>query len=345
MKVIMVPAKTGRHGNPYLSILMTALTERGVTIGGLPFFSALSKPSALHVHWLESLQWGHSASRYPFLAKWRTHNLINLARELNDLGKPVVWTVHNLKPHDFKNAAHVATYKNMCCEFLPLVSDVICMSSIVKEQAQKAFPELKGARFHIIRHPHYQDHFSSLEPALPPELDIDMLNQHPILGTFGKLRPYKAIPDTIRVMKGVKKSFTFVIAGSGPPAEISKIQQAIGTDTRFVLIPRSVTDEEILGMTRVSDLILFNFKSILNSGSVLAALSMECPVLAPSLGALPDLQSDLSAEWVKLFKGRLSAKSIEAALDALPQKQSLNLTLYAASQVALLHKSLYEQAQ
>ncbi len=343
MSIVMAPAKTRKNDNPYLSILTKTLAEQGVTVKGLPIVPAWPKASALHVHWLEFPQWGRLASRVPFWATWRMNRVIALARRNKTLGRPVLWTVHNLRPHDFKNEAHKAIYDTMCREFLPLVTDVICMSETVRDAARCAFPELRNARFHIIRHPHYKDHFARLTPRTPPELEATNLTRGPTLGTFGMLRAYKAIPDTIRAMKGLSRPFTFVIAGSGAMAEISAIQDAIGDDARFVFIPRRVSDEEILGMTQACDLIVFGFKSILNSGSVLAALSMNRPVLAPNLGAMHDLQIDLGTDWVNLYEGELTTEVIENVLRDLPPKTPLDLSPYDPSRISSQHAVLMQR--
>ena len=102
-------------------------------------------------------------------------------------------------------------------------------------------------------------------------------------------------------MKGVQRDFRFVIAGRGAESEMSAILREIGDDARFLFIQRRMTDEELAGLMLASDLVLFNFKTILNSGSVLtinqgiplqgvanATVSIETVNLAVDLEALLD---------------------------------------------------------
>lgn len=341
MKIAMAPARPGRNDNPYLTILTNALIRFGVNIVDLTPFTFTKDIDVLHVHWLEYPMWGRLATRFPLWSMARMKRTITMARLLRRQGKPVFWTVHNLRPHDFSSKFHAHVYEKMCSEFLPLVTDVICMSDKVLGLIEPSFPQLVSARFHVIRHPDYTDYFKVFKPLQPNELQTYKISNGPVIGTFGMLRPYKAIPATITAMKAMNSPFTFIIAGKGPDSELAAIRAAIGQDARFIFIARRLSDIEILGMTKACDLMLFNFNSILNSGSVLASLSMGCPVLAPALGAICDLQTDLGENWVRTFDSPLTTEIIETALHDLPISGVPNLLLYSPNKVAQDHVSAY----
>ena len=177
--------------------------------------------------------------------------------------------------------------------------------------------------------------------SAPPEINAIKEPQTPLICTFGWLRPYKGIPAAVRVMKTIDRPFHFVIAGTGPVDEVAAIQEEIGGDSRFTLISRRLSDGEIAGLTRASSLVLFNFKSILNSGSVLASLSIGRPVLAPAMGAILDLQLDLGSRWVKTFIGALTAEAIIDALGELPSGEISNMYKYSPNEVAREHVAIY----
>jgi glycosyltransferase involved in cell wall biosynthesis len=337
----MAPARPGRNDNPYLTILTDALALAGTEVVELTPFTRSNKVDALHVHWLEFPVWGPIASRSPLWSSLRMKRTIALARVLRSKGRRVIWTAHNLNPHDFQSQRHADIYETLCREFLPLVTDVICMSESARSAIVPAFPQLADARFHVIRHPSYVNYFKTMAPELPAELRSNALPSGPVIGTFGILRPYKAIPATIRAMKALTAPFCFVIAGKGPDSEMTEIHAAIDDDPRFIFIGRRLNDAEILGLTRACDLVLFNFKTILNSGSVLASLSMGRPVLAPELGSVRDLQMDLGANWVRTFKGALNAETIANALSGLPLADVPDLQVYAPEVVAREHVAAY----
>ena len=309
----MLPHRVERSGNPFLGILRSALERKGVTVGpvALPWQRL---PAALHVHWLEAPFWGRFASRLPLIAEVRVAKVVRLARRLRARGRPVVWTAHNLAPHDYSKPWHGPLYAGFRREFLPLVSDVICMSETVLKSVHQEFPELAEARFHLVRHPHYVSHFATFKSEIPAELKTRLPKTVPVISTFGLIRPYKNIPVTIRMLRSATFEFRFVVAGKGPDSEMALIREAIGSDHRFVFIERRASDEEIIGLTGASDIVLMNFKNTLNSGSVIASLSLGRPVLAPNFGAITDLSRDVGPGWVQTFSGGLNLAEVESAL-------------------------------
>lgn len=340
MKVAMLPHRSRRSDNPYVSILADHLGRHGCeavpapTLGGDRF-------GALHVHWLETPLWGFWTKRVPRIAEYRARRILRLARRMRQDGAPVVWTAHNLTPHEVSVAHQRHAYRIMCDDFLPNVSDVICMSETGRREVERAFPELARARVHVVPHPHYVDYFARIPRAIPSEAEDFSKKNVPTMLTFGQLRAYKGIPDTVKVMRGLKRDFRFIVAGPGPDAETTAIRTAMADDPRFLLIGRQITDAEIAGLIEVADLVLFNFENILNSGSIMAALSLGRPVLAPNLGAIADLQAMVGHRWVRLFEGRIAAGDIESALLSLPLLGMPDLRAFNPDVVARQHALIY----
>lgn len=341
MKIAMAPHRPVRNDNPYLGILTGALRRKGGVIVS-PWAPLSGPPDVLHVHWLESPCWGRVASRVPLVARLKVSRVKRVARRVLARGGRVVWTAHNLDPHDFKSPGHASVYAAMRRDFLPLVTDVICMSEASKALVRDAFPELAGATFQHVRHPSYVEHFSEIVPASPPELQSWVSGRCPTIATFGHIRPYKDIPGTVRLMKRVQRDFRFVIAGRGPESEMSAILREIGDDARFLFIQRRMTDEELAGLMLASDLVLFNFKTILNSGSVLTSLSLGRPVLAPNLSAIAETRRDLGSAWVRVFDGKLRLEDVETALGSADAPiGNVDLSDYAPDAVAGRHLDIY----
>lgn len=340
MRVAMFPRRSGPKDNPYLAILTGALAQQGVRLR--PIWWPIL-PDALHLHWLESPLWGRFVQRLPLLAEMRVALILLLARVLHALDRPVIWTAHNLAPHDFASARHARLYARMRASFLPSVSDVICMGQSAEAAVRAAFPELARARFHLIAHPHYRGHFDPIAPQIPPEVAADLQGETPpVIITFGHVRAYKGLPALIGQLRATSLAFRLIIAGKGPRTEREAITAAIGGDGRFCCIPRRISDAELAGLTGRAALVLFNFQTILNSGSVLASLSLGRPVLAPALGAMPELHRRLG-DWVHLFQGPLTAEAITEAL-AHPPQTPIDLAPFDPDAIARAHRALYAQS-
>src|SRR5690606_21590296 len=84
-------------------------------------------------------------------------------------------------------------------------------------------------------------------------------------------------------------------------------------DARIRLHLRFIPDDEVPVFLSACDLVVLPFDSILNSGSVLLALSLDRPVLAPRLGALPEIQARVGEKWLRLYDGPLTSALLRDA--------------------------------
>lgn len=86
-------------------------------------------PNVLHVHWLEAVFWGRVASRLPFASQWNASHLISTARKVSASGGKIVWTVHNLAPHEgLPLGQHDASHR-LNAEFRPISVGVWLVNS------------------------------------------------------------------------------------------------------------------------------------------------------------------------------------------------------------------------
>jgi glycosyltransferase involved in cell wall biosynthesis len=131
---------------------------------------------------------------------------------------------------------------------------------------------------------------------------------------FGNVRRYKNVPQLIqefRVLQG--NDVHLVIAGlPGHGIDSSELEQLRGDDERVSLRLKFVPESAVPTYFGAADAVVLPFDSILNSGSVLLALSFNRRVLAPRLGALPEIQQEVGADWLSLYDGSLTADMLDA---------------------------------
>jgi glycosyltransferase involved in cell wall biosynthesis len=73
---------------------------------------------------------------------------------------------------------------------------------------------------------------------------------------------------------------------------------------------------------RAADLVVLPYRETLNSGTAMLALSFDRPVLAPALGALSELGTEVGEDWVRTYTGDLNSSELQAALTwALDKKR------------------------
>jgi beta-1,4-mannosyltransferase len=336
----MSPAANRRNDNPYLSILGNALEQQGVSVmrPSMPFGG--SKAQAVHLHWLEQVFWGRLSSRSNTAAALNAERLIRWASDARSRDGRVVWTVHNLAPHEGMGQERAAIWSRLTDALLPLVTDVVTMSESAQIPVFAAYPAAGKAKPHVIRHPHYRDHFNRLGIAETKAAE------RPIILCIGKMRRYKQVPELVRVFQErTHRDYRLVIAGLADADYAAEIADAIGSDHDILFRNEEISDAELLHLLRTASATIFNFSTILNSGSVLAALSAGSRVMCSAHGALTELAADVGSDWVRTYEGPLTATWLDAQLDDLkhanPVASAPDLSAYDPSLIAAQHRAVY----
>lgn len=78
--------------------------------------------------------------------------------------------------------------------------------------------------------------------------------------------------------------------------------------------PRFLDDEELVHAMTDAELIVLPYRHMHNSGTALAALSVDRPVLVPDNEVNRALAAEVGSGWVLLFDGALTAETLSNAL-------------------------------
>jgi beta-1,4-mannosyltransferase len=242
----------------------------------------------LHVHWPEALYWG---SR-----RWK--RLINPVLTLVLLARlrlrrvPIVRTVHNVTPHEHDGplgalASRVLTRRTAM--FIHLTRHT-CM------------PDLEPAT--IVPHPRYE--FATGPRPKAPHVDFLFV---------GQLRPYKGIEQLVGAFgEMTADSARLAIVGAGAPSYVDELASVIAGDVRIEFVPIEVTDDELVRWFTQSQLVVLPYARMVNSGVLLAALSVERRVLIPRTATNEDIAREVGPGWISFFDGPLSLHDLERAL-------------------------------
>ncbi len=339
----MYPAHTAAEDNPFISILADGLRRAGLEV--TPFTPKATRPQAdaLHVHWLEQIFWGRWAARWPVISRIIASRLVVAAQQYRAQGKPVVWTVHNLRPHDGMSAMRKVIFDDLVRRFVPLVTDYVVMSSVIQDAVLKAYPALQNARAHLIPHPHFSDFFNNLRPFTDLRVHYGIPKEIPVLASIGKIRAYKGLSHLVDTARQLNSDFRLIIAGDGDAIVCAGIRASMGDDQRFIFDNRPLSQHDVASLLAGSDASVFCFSDILNSGSVLAALSMSSPVICPSIGALAGMGELLGPRWVNTFSPPLTVDKLDACLSGVHLRSGVTCDLSANDPmlVGSMHARIY----
>lgn len=310
MRILAAP-KNVPGWNPYNALLYGALERNhpSVTVQEYsPRALAFGRWDILHLHWPESILEHPDA-----MTAWRwAIALFARMRVARAKGCRIVWTVHNLRPHEARHPGLEAWFWK---RFLPLVDGRIHLSAASVKQHHEAFPGERGKTVFVIPHGHYR-------PLLANESHEDARRilgpgrDEFVLGFFGKIRPYKNVPGLIQSFRPIKDPHLRLwVVGAPDSEEARAVLAAAQGDGRITLTLGRQEWQDLSTRVHAMDLVVLPYRRILNSGAALHALSLDRPVLVPALGSLPELQQAVGTDWVRTYEGDLTTRVLEEAVE------------------------------
>lgn len=284
--------------NPYIHMLDEALAETdGVEHLRFDRRRALfGRLDAIQFHWPETLFGSGSGAK----GMARRLFAIALRARLSWGGVAVIRTVHNVElPKD------VSPWQRRYLEWVERRAD----HRIVLNELTELPP---GAASTLIPHGHYRKWFSDVEPVEPaPDA----------LGFVGLVRRYKGVEDLIRVFRETAADaprLRLRIAGNPTSGGIEAVvREQAAADPRIELDLRYLSEEDFARAVMGSAGIVLPYRFMHNSGTVLAALSLDRQVLVPRTAVNEALSEEVGPGWITLFDGDLDASDLRGFADAV----------------------------
>jgi glycosyltransferase involved in cell wall biosynthesis len=112
---------------------------------------------------------------------------------------------------------------------------------------------------------------------------------------FGHVRPFKGLDLALRAWKSVRSGAKLVVAGEfwwNDEETYRRIAREEGVETRVRFEPRFIPDDEIALWFGAADVVLAPYRTEAQSGVVLTAFHFGRPVIASTVGGIPEIVSD-----------------------------------------------------
>jgi glycosyltransferase involved in cell wall biosynthesis len=136
----------------------------------------------------------------------------------------------------------------------------------------------------------------------------------------GLLRPYKGTQELLRAWQRIVSSTPdcpvhLVIAGHIQDPAVHPLISALASQApgSLTVIPRRLTDGELAGVLRRSELVVAPYRAVLTSGTYYLATTFATPVVAPAKGMFTEVIAHGESGW--LYDG--SEAGLEQQLRAL----------------------------
>ena len=292
--------------NAYLRNFSGTLEAAGAQVDEFNFWRAyFGSYDVLHIHWpdthLRTPSWWRAIAKHARLGL--------LCVLLRMRGTKVVWMMHNLKPHEKDHPISSWLFPRW---FPQACTHIMALTASGLTAARQIYPALRSKPAAIVPHGHYREAYPSA-PSRDACRDVLGISRDKFTFLFfGNIRRYKNVPLLIETFRRIPdRDVQLVIAGLpvlGMQAE--DLKAMAGGDERIHLHLTFIPDDKVAVFVSAADLVVLPFDSILNSGSVLLALSFNRPILAPRLGALPDIEAEVGSRWLQLYDGQLQPEQL-----------------------------------
>lgn len=311
MKILAWPAFENKTGNPYTRLLYEAMeAETEVQVDGITLARALTGDYDIwHVHWPDDFL------SYPS----RLKAVVYVAAELvlftwaRLRGARLVWTVHDLGPHESRYPALERLFWRC---FIPMVDGIISLSESAREEAVARFPALRNVPSAVVPHGHYRSAYPDPVSRQEARQELGLPAEARVATFIGRIRPYKNVSRLIRMFRAWDEPAARLLVTGNPASDelVDQITREATKDTRIRTDLRFIADREIPYVLGAADLVVLPYADIMHSGTALLALSFDRPVLVPDRGAMSELQEQVGPEWVRTYAGDFTPEVLADAM-------------------------------
>lgn len=302
--------------NPFTSLLYQAMEAQNAEVAQFTAWRLVfGSWDIWHLHWPEQVLGSSDWLSLKFIKFWAKLKIAR-ARKIK-----IVWTVHNLGPHERRHPWLERMYWRI---FLPNLDGIICMTESGREQLHSEHPLTGKLPVFIIPHGHYRG-------VYPDEVGKDGARQalgigqdEAVIAFVGQIRGYKGVPHLIRCFNSAAlPASRLLIAGESREEDlVREINDAVASHRNVTLCLEFVDANKLQLYLRAADLIALPYNDILNSGSAVLALSFDRPILVPNRGAMGELYEVMGPQWVRLYDGELTPQALRDAVIWFREKQA-----------------------
>ena len=281
-----------RHANPYQRLLYGPLETR-FDVRFLPWRTSLPEgrapvePTVFHLHWEDAVYRDEADEA---AAARVAQSFIEAVETQQAAGVPIFWTAHNEQPHD----GRYAPVHQELAAAMGRLADMVIVHHPSAAQAIAGRHGLEPERIAIVPHGHYRDVHTPLGLGRQARRAAAGFGaEDRVLLLFGRLDSYKGATELLAAMAGIEDPRLRLIVAGKQVAPIDRALAGLPPEVRarITLHQGFVADHEVARLFDLADFVVAPYRTVLTSGTVMLAFSLERPVIVPDLPGL--------LEWVR----------------------------------------------
>lgn len=308
------------RGNPYQLKLANALRQESVEVQIEDDLKALvrkfrrsdQRPELIHLHWLPNV--GQTPRR---ISQW-----VAFERRISFLrrrGVPLVWTAHNLVPHESRTPILDLWLTR---RVVKMADGIICHSVAARDEILERLQPDDVSKLKVIPHGNYIGCYPDDRAEAACRGQLELGSDDFVYLFLGQIRPYKGVlelVDAFRRLPGPRARL--VLAGRTLDAGTTElVQHRIAGDDRIVFRPGFVADADIQVYLKAADVVVFPYHRSLTSGALVLAMSFGRAAIA---ARHPGTVDTLGERGGLLYDSNSASGLFNALQAALETRQAL----------------------
>lgn len=274
--------------NPFQALLYRSFPQKGVAVApilngfdfaALPQFHRLSASQTVHFHWIN---WVIGEAKDAAQAGIKARGFLGRVDQFRERGGKVVWTAHNVYPHDARFIDEELTLQQGLADR----ADAVHVMADATVSAMDGLLDVEPGKLVVAPHPSYvgayEDFVSRAEARAALGIDGDEI----VFVLFGALKAYKGLHvllDGFQELCRRDRSTPYRLIVAGHPDEDPDVRRFVArcaADPQVLIEPHRIPGTKAQYYLRAADAGLVTYTRSLNSGAALLYLSFDLPVLA-----------------------------------------------------------------
>ena len=144
----------------------------------------------------------------------------------------------------------------------------------------------------IVPHGTYGDFYGEKIDKIQAKEKFGIPAQSTVFLFFGNIKGYKGIFNLLSRFHSLREKrddIYLIIAGRVLDQELMPELTEQTMDANILFRPGFVQNDEVIDYFSSADLCVLPYEQVLTSGAAMLSVTMRCPVLAPSIGILPEV--------------------------------------------------------
>lgn len=274
------------RANPFQSLLYSEFYRNGIAVSPVtdpwtfPLLTDLGGLRvAVHLHWLSFVLAPTTTSAD---ARDAVRGFAETLDAFRSAGGQIVWTVHNVLPHDARFPEEEITLRNIVADS----ATVVHVMSEATLQAVAHTAAIDSARVVVAPHPSYIGAYPDTVTREEARLALGIEPDELVFVLFGAIKPYKGLGRLIEAFDDARRRsarrMRLLVAGNPDATPVAEQFVERCLVHPFVSIRASkVPAEHVQYFLRAADVGLAPYERVLNSGAAMLYTTFGLPSVVP----------------------------------------------------------------